>query len=144
MNQAEEVKGMVVGICEKVLTTLADENKIDNLRVRIDLENNKAKPVFGLFDNSTFIRRMTLKEVVHAGGGKGMGFVVNTYVKKILKDIFFQTMARLEFEDPKRMFVLLYMKTQETVNFPNIAIFLDNKGIESLPIADAMVANENL
>lgn len=143
MVEAEEAKNFVVETCTKVITTLSEENNIENLKIRIDLENKKAKPVFGLFDNSTLHKRCSLRDIIHAGGGKGMGMILNVYVKKMLKDIFFQTMKRLEFTDTKLMFVLLYLNEADSVTFPTISIYKDGVCIETMPIAEVIAASDN-
>lgn len=143
MIEANEAKKFIVDTCTRVITTLSDENNIENLRIRIDLEHKKAKPVFGLFEKSTLCKRCTLRDIVHAGGGKGMGMILNVYVKKVLKDIFFQTMKRFEFTDTKRMFVLLYLNEADSVTFPIISIYKDGECIETMPIAEVISASEN-
>lgn len=143
MIEVNEARNFVVETCTNVLKTLSEENNIEHLRIRIDLENRKAKPVFGLFENSTLRKRCTLKEIILAGGGKGMGMILTVYVKKMLKDIFFQTMDRLEFNDPKLMFVLLYLNEVDSVTFPTISIYKDGSCIETMPIAEVITASDN-
>lgn len=141
--ETQELKELAVEICSKVITTLSEKHTIKELRIRIDLEHAKATPVFGLFDKSTFRGRCALKEIINAGGGQGMGMILSAFIKKMLKDIFFQTMTRLAFNDPKQMFVLLYIKSTDSVTIPTISIYKDGVCLESMPIADVIVASSN-
>src|SRR3989338_1971354 len=103
-NDKEQASQLIVEICDKVIVTLATENKIQptDLIVRVDLENTSAKPVFGVFENSKLIAKPSLNEVIRAGGGQSFAMVASMYVRNIIKDIFVLSMQRFELKDSKK------------------------------------------
>lgn len=142
MLEQKEAKHFIVETCINVIETLSKDHSINELRIRVDLETLKSKPVFGLFDNSVFKKQCSLKEIIHAGGGKGFSMILGIYIKNILRDIFSQTMKRLEIIDPKQMFVLLYLKKHENVTIPMISLYTKKGCFETIPIADAIEVSD--
>ncbi len=139
MNQ--QASELLIDICQKIITHLATENKVtpENIRLRIDLENAHAKPVFALFDESRFMTRIPLKELIQAGGGAGMSMLAGMYIKNVLRDIF--KAAAQRFETPvKSVFILLFQKGTN----PMMALFLHGENQDCFPIAQILeMANQN-
>ena len=121
-TENEQTSSLIVDVCQKVIFTFASVNKVEthDLILRIDLENQYAKPVFGIFEQSTLLCRPSLKEVIHAGGGQGFALIASVQVRNIIKDIFVLSMERFELTDSKRLFVLLYLKSVNEQNHPCI------------------------
>lgn len=138
----KEVKEMVVDTCVNVITQLATEQKVkkEDLQIRIDLESIKSKPLFGLFYESQFLCRKLLKEIIKAGGGQGFNMILGTYIKKIIRDIFSQTMTQLKIENSKELFVLLYLKEQEGELTPMFAVYHNKEFIWCMEIGEAIDA----
>lgn len=138
-----EVKEIVVETCCKIIEHYAQKHKTDNmnLRVRIDLEKIGAKPVFGVFNQSTIVERCTLKDIIRASGGKGFGMLIGVYIRNIIKEIFVQSLKELKISDPKGVFLLLYLLDTEDVNQPTIGLYQGNKFIWSLSIDEIMEAS---
>lgn len=138
----KEVKELVVDTCTNVITQLATQQKLekDKLLIRIDLETIKSKPVFGLFDESIFLSKKSLKEIIKAGGGQGFNMILGTYIKKIIRDIFSQTMSQLKIENSQEMFVLLYLKEKENELEPMLAVYHNKIFIWSMLIGEAIEA----
>jgi hypothetical protein len=137
----KEVKQLVVDTCINVITQLAREKKIEKnkLRVRIDLETIKSKPIFGLFDESVFLGKKSLNEIIKAGGGQGLNMILGTYIKKIIRDIFSQTMSQLKIENTMEMFILLYLKEEDGLE-PTLTVYHNKEFIWSMFIGEAIEA----
>lgn len=135
-----EAKEMVIGTCSKLVEHYAQKHRIDDtcVRIRIDLEKVGAKPVFGVFDNSTLLERCTLKNIIHAAGGKGFSMIIGMQVRSVIKDIFVQSMKQLELSDPKDLFLLLYNKQLGNDRQPVIALYVKGKFSWSLSIEEIM------
>ncbi len=136
-----EVKEIVIETCNKVIDHYANKHgvSLESLRIRIDLENTAAKPVFGIFDNSTFLERATLKQIVRAGGGGALAMIISVSVQNIVKDIFVQSLKQLELTDSKRVFLLLQAKKDVSgVTFPHISLYMDGIHKWSLSVAEIM------
>lgn len=143
MFNKKETLGYVVETCRNVLTKLGSEHKISIPRLRIDLGSLDAKPIFALFDQSTFITKCSLKEVIHSGGGKGMAMLLGVYIKNLIRDIFSSTLKELGVEDTKRMFVLLHLSETDEVTIPMISIYLDGKSLQCSEIENAVSISNN-
>lgn len=143
MVDANEAKEYVVRTCTNVLTELGNKYNVEIPRVRIDMKTLKDKPVFGLFNKSTFKGHCTLKEIIRAGGGKGMTMILGVYIKNLIRDIFSGTMKRLDFSDSKLMYVLLHLKTVDSVTIPMISIYREGQLLETTPIGDAVLVTDN-
>lgn len=141
-----EVKEMVVDACRNVLLNLAATRQTDkeNLKVRIDLKDLKEKPVFGLFNESGFMGQCELKEIIHAGGGKGLSTLVGSYIRSIIRDIFSQTMKQIESTDSKELFLLLYLKKEGEDFLPMLAVYYKKEFIWSMLIADAVASDSQI
>lgn len=128
----KEAQGAVVGVCGTVLETLAKENGIqpDAIRLRIDLEYLKAKPVFSIFEYSTFRAKSSLRDVVIAGGGRGLAMIISMHIKGIIRDIFKATLARCQAIDTKEIVVLMYLDG----SVPTLAILFKGEFLESLSV----------
>lgn len=137
MINPKEAQGMLVEVCGKVISTLAQENNINksDLNIRIDLENPTSKPLFALFNKSTFVKRVDLKEIINAGGGLGLGMIVGMYVRDVVKNIFVSSMKEFQVSDSKELFLLLFVKEQEELNIPYIAIYKQGEKMDALPVA---------
>lgn len=133
--EPNEVSEFLTATCTEVLTVLAEQHKAEKFFLRIDLEHMGTNPVYALFDGSTFLSRCTLKDIIRAGGGMAMYMLISMEVVKIVKQIFNETMRRMEFDDTKRMCVRLFMS--ET-NVPTISIFKDGQHLDSVAIAEAI------
>lgn len=140
----KEAKDLVVETCGKVIEHYAAENGIEKekVNIRIDLQSIKAKPIFGIFNASNLVNRQTLSEVIKATGGASFSMILNTYVKKVIRDIFTQSLKQLELTDPKRIFVLLYEKRIQGVSFPFIALYKDREFMFQMKVAD-IINTEN-
>src|SRR5690606_22481924 len=127
-----EAKGAVVEVCRTVLETLANENNIkaDAIRLRIDLEHIKAKPVFSIFEHSTFKAKSSLRDVVIAGGGRGLAMIISMHIKGIIRDIFKATLARCKHERTTDVVVLMYLNG----SVPTLAILFKGEFLESLSV----------
>ena len=138
MMNPKEAQTMMVEVCTKVILTLSEENKIDptRLKLRIDMENVGAKPVFALFDASTFVKKSNLNEIIHAGGGKGLSMIVGIYVRNVIRDIFVEALKRFQPSDSKELFILLFVADIEGVTMPHIAIYKQGEKVDTAPIAE--------
>lgn len=138
----KEVKEMVVNTCIKVISNLATEQKMDEnkLFIRIDLETVSSKPVFGLFNESVFLGRKSLSEIIKSTGGQGFNLILGTSIKKIIRDIFAQTMTELKVKNTKELFVLLYLKKEKSLAEPMLAVYHNKEFIWSMRIGDAVEA----
>lgn len=137
MINPKEAQGMLVEVCGKVISTLAEENNIEKalLNVRIDLENPTSKPLFALFNQSKFVKRTELKEIIHAGGGKGLGMIIGMYVRDVIKNIFVTSMKEFQTTESKDLFLLLYVKQVDELSVPYIAIYKQGVKMDALPVA---------
>ncbi|MNU67067.1 hypothetical protein D3C71_563980 [compost metagenome] len=137
MINSKEAQAMLVDVCAKVISTLAEENNIEEtqLNIRIDLENPTSKPVFALFNQSTFVKRCDLNTIINAGGGKGMGMIVGMYVRDVIKNIFVSSMKEFEVSDSKELFLLLFVKQEDDLTVPLIAIYKQGIKLDALPVA---------
>ena len=144
MINPKEAQGMLVEVCGKVISTLAQENNIEitDLNVRIDLENPTATPVFALFNQSKFVKREDLKTIIHAGGGKGFGMVIGMYVRDVIKNIFVSAMKEFQSTDSKELFLLLFVKQVDETYVPCIGIYKQNVKMDALPVAQ-LIGVEN-
>lgn len=140
----KEAKELVVDTCKRVITHYATENSIEeqNINIRVDLQTIKSKPIFGVFNGSNLIKRQTLSEVIKATGGSALSMLLNTYIKKAIRDIFTQSLKELEISDPRRIFVLLYEQHKDGVTFPTIALYKDGKYAMQMKVAD-MIDTQN-
>ena len=142
--KSEDVKIYIVEVCQKVIATLSSENKIEqlNLNIRIDMQDKISKPVFGLFDKSTFLARSSLKEIIHAGGGIGMSMLIGMYIRNIIKDIFLASLKRFEITDTKDIFVLLYLKENDDqkTTTPMMAVFVKGKLMDTIDVGEIVAA----
>ena len=138
--ETKEVKELVVDACKTVIEKIAEQEKVatDELNIRVDLETIKSKPVFGLFNGSTFLGKKTIREIIKTGGGQGFNLILSTYINKIIRDIFSQTMKQLKMADSKEMFVLLYLKKQENDLQPMLAVYHNKEFIWSMLIGEAI------
>jgi len=136
----KEAKEMVVDTCTNVIGKLAAEQDLGKgqLKVRIDLETIKSKPVFGLFNQSSFLCQKSLKEIIKAGGGSGFNMILGTYIKKIIRDIFSQTMSQLKIKDSKELFIVMYLKEQDNEHLPMMALYHNKEFIWSMFIGEAI------
>lgn len=144
MINKKEAQGMLVDVCGKVISTLAQENNIGKtqLNVRIDLENPTATPVFALFNKSTFVKRSDLNTIIRAGGGKGLGIIVGVYVRDVIKNIFISAMKEFQMKDSKEFFLLLFVKQEDEVSVPYMAIYKQGEKMDALPV-EQLIALEN-
>lgn len=135
-----EVKEMVVSACVNALETLASSQGVakDKLNLRIDLKDLKEKPVYALFEESKFLCRCELKDIVRAAGGKGLNMLIGGYIRSIIKDIFSQTLTQLESKEYKDLFLLLFIKETDGKFEPNLAVYYKQEFIWSMLIADAI------
>jgi len=136
-----EAKEIVIETCSKVIHHYADKHKLDaeSIRIRIDMENTASKPVFGIFNSSTFLKRVTLKQVVRAAGAGALTLIVSVSVQQIIKDIFVQSLKQLELKDSKRVFLILQAKKNDQgVTFPHISLYKDSVHKWSLSVAEIM------
>lgn len=140
--ETKEVKELVVDACKTVIERIAEQEKVskDELNIRVDLETINGKPVFGLFAQSGFLGKKTLKEIIKAGGAQGFNLILSTYINKIIRDIFSQTMKQLKIADSKEMFVLLYLKGNENDLQPMLAVYHNKEFIWSMLIGEAIEA----
>ena len=140
MIQAKEI---VVETCQKLMTHYAKKHNSEDkeVKIRIDLQKVGAKPVFGIFKNSTILEKCSLKNIIHAGGGKGFSMILGVHIRNIIKDIFIQSLKQLELNDPKQIFLLLYLKSEQDVTMPCIALYKNGDYLWSLPIADVVDAS---
>jgi hypothetical protein len=143
MINPKEAQTMMVEVCTKVILTLSEENKIDptRLKIRIDMENARAKPIFALFDTSGFVKKSNLNEIIHAGGGQGLGMIVGMYVRNVIRDIFAEAIKRFELSDSKELFILLFVAQVEGVTVPHISIYKQGEKVDTAPIAELIGAS---
>ncbi len=135
-----EAKEMVVETCSKIIEHFADKYKTSksNIRIRIDLESINAKPVFGIFNESTVLERCSLKDIIRVSGGKGFSMILGMYIRNIIKDIFKQSLILLELNDSKQVFLLLYTHLSDHKEDPSIGLYKGTEFIWSLTIDEIM------
>lgn len=138
--ETKEVKELIVDVCKSVIEKISKQENVamDELNIRVDLETIKGKPVFGLFNGSVFLGKKTIREIIKAGGGKGFNLILSTYISRIIRDIFSQTMKQLKIADSKEMFVLLYLKKQNNDLHPMLAVYHKKEYIWSMLIGEAI------
>lgn len=143
MINPKEAQVMLVQVCEKVVHTLAEENKIEKTQfnIRIDLETPTSKPIFALFDKTTLVKRSDLNEIINAGGGKSMSMIVGMYVRDVIKNIFVSSMKEFQVDSSKELFLLLYTKQEDGLGVPYIAIYKQNAKIDALPVSQLIGAD---
>lgn len=136
MINPQDAQTIMVDVCTTVLTTLANENKlqVQDINIRIDMENPTSTPLFALFNKSTLVKRMDLKAIVRAGGGKAFSMFIGMQVRKIIKDIFVESVKSLELNSTKDMFVLLNAKEQQTTLIPYIVLYKLGTKVDAIPI----------
>lgn len=142
-----EAKEIIVDICSKVLEHYAKKHEVENpdIRIRIDLAKTGQKPVFAIFNESTFIERCTLSDIIRAGGGKAFSMILAVQIRKIINDIFSQTLKQVKLSDPKQIFLLLYQgQNDDNVTYPTIALYKDGDYYSSMPIGEAMDIPEEI
>ncbi len=137
MINSKEAQAMLVDVCAKVIHTLAEENSIEKtqLNIRIDLENQNAKPVFAIFNQSNFVKKCDLKTIIHSGGGSGLGMIVGMYVRDVIKNIFLSSMKEFQANDTKELFLLLFVKQEHESTVPHIAIYKQGVKMDALPVS---------
>ncbi len=130
----KEAQTYLVQTCKEVITTLAGQHQIDksHLNIRIDMQHITAKPVFALFEKSVFLAPCSLKELIHAGGGKGFTMLLGMHIKGIIKDIFKASLEQFKLTDTKELFILLFLKADQ----PLIGIFVNGVFHQSVPIGE--------
>ena len=144
MINSKEAQGMLVDVCGKVISNLAEENNIEKttLNIRIDLENPTATPLFALFNQTKFVKRAEMKTIIHAGGGKGLGMIIGMYVRDVIKNIFVSAMKEFQSTDTKELFLLLFVKEENEQSVPYIAIYKQSIKMDALPVAQ-LIGVEN-
>lgn len=130
----KEAQTYLVQTCKEVITTLAGQHQVekDNLNIRIDMQHITAKPVFALFEKSAFLAPCSMKELIHAGGGKGFSMLLGMHIRGIIKDLFTAALEQFKLTDTKELFILLYLKANE----PLIGIFVNGVFQQSAPIGE--------
>ena len=144
MINRKEAQGMLVDVCGKVISNLAEENNIEKttLNIRSDLENPTAPPLFALFNQTKFVKRAEMKTIIHAGGGKGLGMIIGMYVRDVIKNIFVSAMKEFQSTDTKELFLLLFVKEENEQSVPYIAIYKQSIKMDALPVAQ-LIGVEN-
>lgn len=139
----KEAKEIVVETCSQIIEHYGQKHKTENenIRVRIDLEKINAKPVFGIFNQSTIVERCSLKDIIRVSGGKGFGMLIGVYIRNIIKEIFTQSLKVLEISDTKQVFLLLYLHDKDGTIQPTIGLYQGNNFIWSLSIDEIMDAS---
>lgn len=138
-----EAKEIVIDTCTNIVTHYATKHEVKTceLKIRIDLEKINSKPVFGIFKNSTFLEKVTLKDIVSTGDVQGFKLLITMSVKDIIKNIFVQSLKQLKINDPKEIFLLLDLKVDDSsVTFPSIGLYNIGQHLWSLPISEVMDA----
>lgn len=132
--ESNEIKALVVELCQNVVTNLSDTHKVEKekMKVRIDMKDLISKPVFGLFNQSSFLVQCNMKEIIEAGGGKGASMVVGVYVQDIISNIFSKSLTFFEIENTRQMFILLTLKN----DIPIISIYKDGVFMDAVPVED--------
>lgn len=145
MISEKEAQTMLVDVCKTVIVNLSKQSgiPIGNLHIRIDMEKLSAKPVFGVFNKSAFIRRIELSELINLAGGKGLGFIVGIHVRNVIKDIFTELCKKLEETDTKRVFLLLFGRELDQSLVPYFAFYKEGQKVDSITVADLMGGNIN-
>ncbi len=143
--KTSEIKTYIVDVCQKVLINLADQNKVEHkeLFIRIDMKDAHSKPIFGLFHLSKFLIQTTLKEIIHAGGGAGMGMIIGMYIRNIIRDIFIASLKRFELKDTKDVFILLYLHPTDENKTPMIAIYKQGELVDAIPVGEIIGENDD-
>lgn len=147
---ANDAQAYTVEVCQNVLLNLAAAKGIQpaDLKLRIDMQNAVADPVYALFDKvigkNTFIERCTLKEIIHAGGGQGLAMILGMHIKGIIRDIFKASLLRFEITNTKQLFLTLYLQQKGTEFVPMIAVFKNGQFMDAEPIGGIIgVTNDN-
>ncbi|CAG5086757.1 hypothetical protein [Parvicella tangerina] len=121
---------MIVEACSDLMRGIAEQESLptESVGIRIDLENQKAKPVLSVFDKATFLRRIDIKEMAKASGVGAMSGLINMTVRKIVKDIFNYGVTQYQLGTTTQMFLLIHLKQENEVLQPSTAIALYIKG----------------
>jgi hypothetical protein len=140
MKEAAEI---VVETCSKLVDHYAKKHDTlnTNVRIRIDMEKLGAKPVFGIFDESTIVERCTLKDIIRASGGGGFSMIIGVYIRNIIKDIFTQSLKEMKLSDSKQLYLLLFLDSLAKVSQPTIGLYRGKEFAWSLTIAEIMEAS---
>lgn len=136
--KTNEIKEMIVNVCRKVIVNIAQKHTISGheLNIRIDMQDLKSKPVFGLFHQSKFLAHSSLSEIIRAGGGMALYFLIESHIKKLIRDIFINAVKRYALNQTSEMFVLLYIKQENDQKMPMIAIYKNNELVDAVEIGE--------
>ena len=129
-------------MCQEIIENLAAQKQVPPLKlfIRIDLKDRFAKPLFSLFSSSVLIGEISLNEIISAGGGKGLGMLLNVTIRNLIRDIFLGALKRYSEQDTKQFFLLLSSQLVEGVKQPYLSVYYNSKRVDKLPIAEIMAA----
>jgi hypothetical protein len=135
-----DTQKMVVEVCQNVLSEIAKTHQIEAQKVhlRIDTEDLKSKPVFGIFNERTFICPKTMSGIIELGGGKGMGLVIGMYLKNIIGELFKGFMQHLSETDTKNICIVLHHNSDAEESFPVLSIFHFGKRIDCIRVSEIL------
>lgn len=124
-----EADKIIAETCTNLMLEIAEKESItvENVGIRIDLENEKAKPIYSVFDRAKFIKQILIKEIAKAAGAGMMSGLISKSIRDIVKSIFKFGSEQYQVEDTKEIFILLHLRNQENVQ-PITAIALYIKG----------------
>jgi len=107
-----DTEKLITDTCENLLLDIAVQEKIDprNLGIRIDLENESAKPILSVFNKSKFLKRIKIKELAKASGAGAMSGLVSMSIRKILQSIFKYGKEQYETSSTKELFLLIHLR----------------------------------
>lgn len=133
-----QAQAYTVKVCKEVLLNLAQKNGINpkDVRLRIDMCSLTEEPLFAVFDKvigrDTLREKCTLKQVIHAGGGKAMAMILSVHIRNIIRDIFAASLQQFAISDTKQVFLSLYLSDDES-EIPMIAVYKDNRLVDDVP-----------
>jgi len=125
-----ETDKIITDTCSNLLQEIAQKEKIlvKNVGIRIDLENENAKPVLSVFDQTRFLKRIFIKEIAKASGVGMMSGLISMSIGKIVQSIFKYGKQQYLIPTTKEIFLLIHLKHIPDNVQLNTAIALYIKG----------------
>jgi len=137
-----ETEKVIIDTVNSVITNLAEQESIEpkTLGIRVDLENEKAKPIYGLFEKAKFIRRTTVKKLAKAGGAGAFSGILGMSIRKIVKSVFKYGMEQYQASETKELFLLIHLKAEDDNSslIPAIALYKQGIATETILLSDIL------
>jgi len=117
---------IITETCSNLMLEIAGQENIpfSNIGIRIDLENERSKPILSVFNKSRFIKQIFIKELAKASGVGMLSGLISSSIGNIVKSIFKYGIEQYNAAGTKEIFILLYLKDLKESVQPNTAIAL--------------------